>query len=61
MRLAVEVEKVSEGLFKIPDGINDAINAPDYVVPEGRNLEREFADPRKFAQEVFGVEKPWIG
>ena len=43
--IAVEVEKVSEGLFQIPDGINNAVNATDYVVSEGRNLEREFADP----------------
>ena len=39
----------------------NSIEMPRRSDATARNLECEFADPRKLTEEVFGVEKPWIG
>jgi hypothetical protein len=61
LRIALEVEKVSEGLLEAPHSVNDGINPGDDVVSESRNLQSKLADAGEFAQKLFGIEKPRVG
>jgi hypothetical protein len=60
LRLAVQMEAVSESFLEVPQGVYNAVDRTENIISRRWNLEREAADPAKLRKQAFSVEKPRI-